>query len=341
MPGYEPALNRLTEVYEFGSNPGALRMFTYVPARSKSALVVVLHGAIQTAASYDLGAGWSTLADRYGFALLLPQQRISNNPKRAFNWFLPGDIMRGKGEALSIRQMIETMVIAHRIDRRRVFVTGLSAGGAMAGVMLAIYPEVFAAGAVIAGLPYGVATNVNQALDAMAHVRARSAQEWGDLVRGASQHRGPWPRISVWHGSADTVVNPENADQIVNQWINVHGLSHAPTRVETADGYPRQVWRNRVGDDVIESYTIPDMAHGAPLAIAGSGEHSGIPGPFLLEVGISSSYHIAKFWGLTKHPRTLAWIFSGWPRKWQALRHHLSCVVPGSLSPRKPGVEID
>jgi feruloyl esterase len=314
LPDFNPAFSRLTEVHDFGSNPGALCMFKYVPTRPGSALVVVLHGSSQTAASYDLGAGWSTLADRYGFVLLLPQQRASNNPRKAFNWFLPGDIARGKGEALSIRQMVETMIVTHGIDRTRVFVTGLSAGGAMACVMLATYPDVFAAGAVIAGLPFGTASNVNEAFESMFHVRARPAREWGDLVRGASRHQGRWPRVSVWHGAADTVVKPENAHQIVKQWVDVHGLRHKPTRVETVDGYPRQVWRDRAGKDVIESYTIPGMAHGAPLATGYSGRYCGVAGAFLLEVGISSSYHIAKFWGLTNHPRKLARIFARWRR---------------------------
>ena len=81
--------NRLREIRAFGSNPGALRMFSYLPPHlsAESALVVVLHGCTQTAASYDLGAGWSTLADRYGFALLLPEQQRSNNPNGCFNWF--------------------------------------------------------------------------------------------------------------------------------------------------------------------------------------------------------------------------------------------------------------
>jgi poly(hydroxyalkanoate) depolymerase family esterase len=332
-PDFDPAFNHLTEVYEFGSNPGSLRMFKYVPARPRPALVVVLHGCGQTAARYDLGAGWSTLADRYGFVLLLPQQQAANNPYNGFNWFLPGDIARGRGEALSIRQMVETMIIAHRIDRRRVFVTGLSAGGAMACVMLATYPEVFAAGAVIAGLPFGTATNVKEAFQSMHQVRARPAREWGDLARGASRHRGRWPRLSVWHGGADTVVRPENADQIVKQWIDVHGLPHEPTMVKTVDGYPRQVWRNRAGIDVIESYTIPDMAHGTPLATGRRHKHCGIPGDFLLEVGISSSYHIAKFWGLTKRPRRFARIFAKWRRN---PRSKASAALSGAPKPLAP-----
>jgi feruloyl esterase len=199
--------------------------------------------------------------------------------------------------------MVETMTRDHRIDPGRVFITGLSAGGAMTSVMLATYPDTFAAGAIIAGLPYGTATNVGEAFESMYNGRARSAREWGDLVRAASPHRGPWPRISIWHGGADPVVKLENADQIARQWIDVHGLDGEPALTETVDGYPRKVWRNRAGENVIESYTIPDMAHGTPLATGDADEHCGVPGAFLLEVGISSSYHIAKFWGLTGHPR--------------------------------------
>src|SRR5205085_5815523 len=151
------ASTQLTVLTGVGTNPGAVRMFAYVPnnlARAP-ALVVVLHGCTQSAASYDLGAGWSKLAERCGFVVLLPEQTSANNPKTCFNWFLPGDTVRGRGEALSIRQMIEKTIGAHGIDRTRVFITGLSAGGAMTAAMLATYPEVFAAGAIIAGLPYG------------------------------------------------------------------------------------------------------------------------------------------------------------------------------------------
>ena len=185
-------------------------MFTYVPknCRAAPALVVVLHGCTQTAAGYDLGAGWSTLADRYGFVLLFAEQTPANNPKTCFNWFLPGDTTRDRGEALSIRQMVEKTIGAHGIDRARVFITGLSAGGAMTAAMLATYPEVFAAGAIIAGLPYGTAGNVQQAFESMFQGRSHIPQVWGDLVRGASTHRGPWPRVAIWHGDQDPTVKP-------------------------------------------------------------------------------------------------------------------------------------
>ena len=291
--------DHLTALTGFGANPGALRMFTYAPKGlgPSPALVVVLHGCTQSAGSYDLGAGWSTLAERYGFVLLLPEQTAENNPKTCFNWFLPGDTARDRGEALSIRQMIEKTIGAHRIDRKRVFITGLSAGGAMTAAMLATYPEVFAAGAVIAGLPYGTAGNVQEAFESMFQGRPRSAKQWGDLVRRASPHRGPWPRVSVWHGDLDATVKLSNAEGLIRQWTNVHEIEQPPVE-DRVDGYPRQVWR-RDGIDVVESYTITGMAHGTPLATAACGQGCGTAGPFLLEAGISSSYHIAKFFGLT------------------------------------------
>jgi poly(hydroxyalkanoate) depolymerase family esterase len=301
--GARPALHSpLVEIAGFGANPGDLRMFSYVPENLQPvpALVVVLHGCGQTAAGYDLGAGWSTLAKHYGFALLMPEQQHSNNGQGCFNWFNPEDTARDSGEACSISQMIARMVNDHQIDAHRIYVTGLSAGGAMTSVMLATYPEVFAAGAVIAGLPFGVATNVREALNGMFQTPAHPAGELGDLVRNASQHKGPWPKLSVWHGSADRTVNPANANEIVKQWLDVHHLPSAPMSEGTVDGYPRQIWWNADGETIVESYTITNMAHGTPLGIADNDERYGAQGAFLIEAGISSSYHIANFFGLTE-----------------------------------------
>ena|SRR6185436_1506390 len=209
--GGPPSLStRLEEVSAFGTNPGTLRMFVHVPRKlpKAPALVVALHGCTQTAATYDHGSGWSELADDLGFAVLFPEQQRANNPNNCFNWFLPSDTRRHQGEAHSIHQMIERMIADHGVDPRRIFIVGLSAGGAMAAAMLANYPEVFTGGAIIAGLPYGSATNVQTAFEAMAHGGARSPREWGDLVRSASAHAGPWPKISIWHGTADAVVSP-------------------------------------------------------------------------------------------------------------------------------------
>ncbi len=292
----------LVETTDFGSNPGALRMFSFAPDNLQPApgLVVVLHGCGQTAAAYDLGAGWSTLAKHYGFALLMPQQQPFNNANGCFNWFNPDDTARERGEACSIRQMIARAIADIGIDRDRIFVTGLSAGGAMTSVMLATYPEIFAGGAIIAGLPFGVASNVREALSGMLQSPPRPAAELGDLVRNASNHKGPWPKLSVWHGSADRTVHPANADEIVKQWLDVHQLPSAPMSEGEVDGYPRQVWWNADGETIVESYTITDMAHGTPLGIGDNDKRYGTQGAFLIEAGISSSYHIAHFFGLTE-----------------------------------------
>src|SRR6476660_9549461 len=184
----EPARHptRLRELTGFGGNPGNLRMFAYAPEHlpPKAPLVVALHGCTQTADEFDHGTGWSSLSDSLGFAVVYPQQQPANNPMNCFSWFLPGDIARGHGEALSIREMVEHAIATFAADRRKVFVTGLSAGGAMASIMLATYPEVFAGGAIIAGLPYGCASNVQQAFEAM--FEGHAAQALGDRVRAAS-----------------------------------------------------------------------------------------------------------------------------------------------------------
>src|SRR5258708_7572789 len=118
-------------------------------------------------------------------------------------------------------------------------------------------------------------------------------------MRNASSHRGPWPKLSVWHGSADRTVNPANANEILKQWLDVHQLLAAPMSEATVDGYPHQVWWNANGETVVESYSITDMAHGTPLGTADNDERYGAQGAFLIEAGISSCHHIASFFGLT------------------------------------------
>lgn len=293
----EAPSGELAELTGFGSNPGALRGWTHLPAGLPpgAPLVVVLHGCTQAAAGYDACAGWSHLAEAQGFALLYPEQQKANNGHLCFNWFQPEDTRRGAGEALSIRQMIERMVLDHGLDRSRIFVTGLSAGGAMASTMLATYPEVFAGGAIIAGLPYGVASTVPQAFDRMRGHGMPDPARLEALVRGASGHDGPWPTLSIWQGSADRTVVPSNADAVLDQWRGLHRVGARPGRVETLDGAGHEVWCDREGRAVIERYDIPGMGHGAPLDSAEPGETAGA---FMLDVGISSTRRIAQFWGL-------------------------------------------
>jgi poly(hydroxyalkanoate) depolymerase family esterase len=299
QPDAAPGSDRLTDLADFGSNPGALRARFYRPVDlpQGAPLVVVLHGCTQTAAGYDRGSGWSELADQHGFALLFPEQQRANNANLCFNWFVPEDVRRDGGEAMSIRQMVEHVAVRNQSDRERIFVTGLSAGGAMSAAMLAAYPEIFAGGAVIAGLPYGVATTVPEAFDRMRGQGVGTDAQLQALARGASRHDGPWPTLSVWHGSADQTVVPSNADAIIAQWRGLHGVGAAPTMIETVDGHRRRVWRDRDGRDVIESYMITGMPHGTPIDPAAA-DGVGVAAPYMLDAGISSTHHIARFWGL-------------------------------------------
>lgn len=281
---------------DFGSNPGALKGKYHLPLDlpKNAPLVVVLHGCSQNPAAYDHHSGWSQLADKAGFALLFPEQQRINNPNLCFNWFVPADTRRDMGEALSIRQMIEGIVLTHGLDRKRIFITGLSAGGAMALAMLASYPEVFAGGAIIAGIPYGSAVTIPQAFDRMRDHGGPSAKELQRILHRASDYRGPWPRISIWQGTTDQTVTPSNADAIVAQWLGVHGFDiNTPTHSEAAGRLAKRVWRNVAGEAMVEINMIAGMGHGTPI-----GDGLGSPGPFMLDAGVSSTREIAHFWDI-------------------------------------------
>jgi poly(hydroxyalkanoate) depolymerase family esterase len=296
-----PALAQsLTAVGNFGSNPGNLSMYKYVPAglASGAPLVVALHGCSQQASAYDAETGWVLLAERWRFALLLPEQATGNNSSRCFNWFENGDITRGQGEALSVMQMVDRMKADHGSDPGRIFVTGLSAGAAFTAVMLATYPEVFAGGAIVAGIPYRCGTGLTQAFSCMNPGSDFTPSNWGGKVRAASSHGGPWPRVSIWHGDADTTVRPANMNEAMEQWTDVHGIDQSADLQESQSGAIRRVYRNAQGADLVETWSIPGMGHGTPVD-PGSGERQcGTAGAFILDVNICSSWYIGRFFGL-------------------------------------------
>lgn len=291
------------EVTDFGSNPGELRMFKHVPRSlpANSPLVVALHGCTQTASDYANGPGWVQLSDQRGFALLLPEQRIFNHPNRCFHWYQDEDTRRGSGEARSIKQMIEKMIMDHSIDCRRVYITGLSAGGAMTAVMLATYPEVFAAGAIVAGIPYNCADDSYIATTiCMNPGRNMSPEEWGAMVKSASPAKGgKWPRVSIWHGSADTRVASMNLVELVDQWTDVHGIDQIPDGEDSVHGHAHHVYKNDHQETLVETYIIANMGHGTPVSPGAGPEQCGDNSiAHMLDAGICSSHHIAQFFSL-------------------------------------------
>ncbi len=292
----------MTETLRFGPNPGALRMLTYRPAGGGSGmpLVVTLHGCAQRAETFTRQAGWLALADRYGFVVVAAEQSTANNPNRCFNWFEADDSRRGQGEAASIAAMVAHAVRKEAVDPQRVFVTGLSAGAAMATAMLAAYPELFAAGAVVAGLPYGVAQGVTGAMRAMLGGGGHTPAQLGDFVRGATPKQLPPPRIAIWHGDADYTVRPQNASDVASQWVDAHGLSQEAGVSEALSNRTRTVWRQPNSDRaLIELNLVHGLGHGTPLSTSGEAG-VGSAGPYMLEAGVSSSLEIARFWGLAE-----------------------------------------
>jgi len=292
----------LTTVADFGDNPGSLTMKCYLPngLPRDAALVVVLHGCIQDADAYDAGSQWSVLAARHGFALLYPEQRRTNNPMNCFKWYEPAATARVGGETASILAMVAHMLAAHGLDSSRVFVTGLSAGGAMAASLLAAAPDVFAAGAIIAGLPHGAAASMPEALLVMRAPPALSAAEWGEKVRAAHPHDGPRPAVSLWHGSADTTVVPANAEASLAQWTDVLDLDAAIFTTERFGPHARRVWRDEHGAARVQLWHVEGMGHGTPVGpnVGTPAERLGQTGPYMLDAGLASTWHIARDWGL-------------------------------------------
>jgi poly(hydroxyalkanoate) depolymerase family esterase len=290
------------EVPAFGSNPGGLKMMLYSPPstpRPGAPLIVVLHGCGQDAAGFATESGWLALADRLSLPVVIPAQMRENNQGGCFNWFRPIDTRRGRGEAASIRQMVTEAATGFRSDPKRIFVTGLSAGGSMAAALLASYPDVFAAGAVVSGLPVGCADDVGQAFARMSHAGpALSGPEWADKSRerGPTDYAGRWPRLSIWRGAADHTVDPANSELLAEQWTALHRLSHPSwTETEPAAAVRRRVW-GLPEAPVVEMWTLAGLPHAWPIGEGDEGKVS----QWVREAAVSATNEIARFWGLAE-----------------------------------------
>jgi len=286
----------VSEVVGFGTNPGALRTLMYLPSSlpdTGAPLVVVLHGCGQHAAQFAAETGWLALADRLGLAVVMPEQVAANNAGRCFNWFRSEDIARDQGEAMSVREMVEAAVTRAHLDTKRIYVVGLSAGGAMAAALLAAYPDLFTAGASVAGLPVGCASDVSSAMARM----SRGGSETPDMLAARARATGPsyaparWPRISIWQGDADHTVAPVNAEQLAAQFVALNGAADPPVELPTAAKVTGRAWMQR-GGIAVELRSVAGMGHGYPIVAGTPADH------FVLPVGVDATEAIAAFWGL-------------------------------------------
>lgn len=290
----------LVQVPAFGANPGALSMFTYTPAGLPAGrpLVVAMHGCTQTASDYYAHSGWPALADRWRFEVVFPQQSSANNWLSCFNWFSLADDTRGNGEAASIKSMVDKAIADHGSDRTRVYVTGLSAGGAMAADLLAAYPDVFAAGSINSGLPAQCATTVVQATNCQQNDQHLTPAQWASRVKAQDPgYTGPWPRVAIWQGTADYTVYPVNGTELRDQWTAVHGLSQTPTSTQALPGGTTLTDYADASVTQVQLYSIAGMGHGLAVDPGTAPTQCGSTGAYFLDA-ICSSYYTGVFFGL-------------------------------------------
>jgi poly(hydroxyalkanoate) depolymerase family esterase len=302
----------LTELEYFGTNPGNLTMHFYSPASisktDKRPLVVVLHGCSQSAQLVSEQSGWNRLANQYKFRVIYPQQKASNNPSMCFNWYRAADIDRDKGECASIKQMVDTFTKEYAVDSSRIYITGLSAGAAMVVVMMADYPATFNTGAIFAGGAYKSALNVMTTTSAMMGWVNRTPKEWGDYVRDANPaFKGQYPKIIIYQGKRDLVVNHKNAHEMIEQWTNIHGIDTLAT--DTIKSFAnngniiKYLYKNAANENVIIYYEVKNIGHALMINPGNCRDEGGKMVPFSVDEDYFSTYWTAIDFGLIPEPK--------------------------------------
>jgi poly(hydroxyalkanoate) depolymerase family esterase len=294
------AAGTLDEVTGFGSNPGNLGLWRYRPAAlaKPAALVVALHGCTDDARSFASHSGWRELADRKQLLVIFPEQRAANNLALCFNWFEPGDLARGQGEAGSIAEMVEWAKGQHAVDAKRVYVTGLSAGASMAAALAARYPDLFAGAAIMAGVPFGCAQDLASAQSCMKG-SDKDAKTWGDLVRAAAPAGSTSvPRVALFQGSADPLVAPSNLGELIEQWTDAQGADATADATAAVGAHSKRTYKRPDGAIAVVAYELKGMGHGMAVDPGSGPTQAGQAGTFYYAVGLASVVEAASVWGL-------------------------------------------
>ena len=237
----------------FGNTAGTRPYRLYVPSRraARAPLLVMLHGCTQTPEDFAAGTRMNALAEAAGMLVLYPAQVASANQQRCWNWFNPADQQRENGEPALIAGMARTVLAEHAGDPARVFVAGLSAGGAQAAIMARTYPDLFAAIGVHSGLACGAASDMVSAFAAMRQGKA-----------GLGRHMVP---SIIFHGDADHTVNPRNAAAVASQASAAGGVETERGQAPGGLAYTRTRQRGSDGRVAVEQW----MVHGAGHAWSG------------------------------------------------------------------------
>jgi len=303
----------ITQITSFGSNPGNLNMYNYVPSGITGAapLVIAMHGCTENATSFSQQSGWNKLANLHKFYVVYPEQQAINNSELCFNWFDTTDIRKNVGEALSIMQMIEYMKSKYSIDTNAIYVTGVSAGGEMSAVMMAVYPATFVSGAIMSGGPYGAATNATEALDAMDGLVTNSPAGWGALVRNQNPgFTGSYPHLAVFQGTADLVVDTTNTTQLIRQWTN---LDHANQIIDSTNNsfqgnsnVQLTIYNDSSSVPVVYHYKITGMPHAIAVDTGSCPRQGGATATYAVEEkNFHSTYWAAQFFNLIPGPYSI------------------------------------
>jgi len=284
------SLAKQSSSLDFSHNPGELSASYYQGAKDNKNLIVLLHGCVQQGKILAEQSGLLALANKKQFSLLIPQQSQNNNIKGCFNWFSKQDIEKNQGESLSIKNMITTVNAEQNFSN--IYIIGLSAGGAMASSMLVNYPELFTAGAIVAGIPYPCADNL---ITAIACMRGGPSQDPEQLTRLVNQINSSnhWPMLSIWTGSQDAVVNPKNSQTLAVHWAELTQSSQQPT-IAKYPGYQISQWHGQNQQVNVELIEIDHMAHG--IAVAPQQIDGGSEAPFVINTPISTVLYLLDAW---------------------------------------------